>query len=118
MKSSNIVRRSSYAIGSGFGFAGTGSRANGIMPPEMSGWSPCLIKSLDKVFDRADKLDRAEAKPGLVVIGMGLEDRAEGFWPPARSPEIKYFSVTWRSSAAGARAMATVERTTRRGQRA
>ena len=42
MKSLNIVRRSSYAIGSGFGFAGTGSRANGIIPPEMSGCSPCL----------------------------------------------------------------------------
>ena len=47
-----------------------------------SGCSPCSIKPLDQVLDRADELDRAEAEPGLGVLGMGLEDRVEGFLAP------------------------------------
>jgi hypothetical protein len=43
------------------------------------GLQSVLEEPLDKVFDCADKLDRAEPKSGLVVIGMGLEDFAQGF---------------------------------------
>jgi len=35
------------------------------------GLQSVLEEPLDKVFDRANKLDRAEAKPGLAVLGMG-----------------------------------------------
>ena len=45
---------------------------------------PILIEPLDKVLDRADELDRAEAKPGLAVLGVSLEDSVEGSLAPGK----------------------------------
>ena len=76
--------------------------ANGIIPPDDVGLQSMLVKPLDKMFDRADKLDCPQAEPGPAVVGLVPEYRIQSFLAPRRSPEIKYFSVTWRSSAAGA----------------